>query len=142
MSDDTEAAVLCARLEVIVKKAEDAKAQAAAASRRVQAAYLLLEEEESKAAALEQTATAAHQCVPSSSSLAAALQLVLTASSTYEDTVVAGFHLQTAAVLNIRQLVNIILESSSTNYVSWRDLTKQALQLRPDQAHHGRCSIQ
>jgi hypothetical protein len=31
-------------------------------------------------------------------------------------------------VLNIRQLVNIILDSSSTSYVSWRDLMEQALQ--------------
>jgi hypothetical protein len=32
------------------------------------------------------------------------------------------------AVLNVRQLVNIILDSSSTNYASWRDLMEQALQ--------------
>jgi hypothetical protein len=103
-----------ARLEVIVKEAKDAEAQAAAARRHVQAA------------ALEQTATAARQRVPfsssSSSSPAAASQLVPTASSTYEDTVVAGLHLQAAAVLNVRQL------DSSTNYVSWRDLMEQALQ--------------
>jgi hypothetical protein len=59
MPDDIEAAALRARLEAIVKEAEDAEAQAAVARRRVQAAHLLLEEEESKAAALEQTAIAA-----------------------------------------------------------------------------------
>jgi hypothetical protein len=48
--------------------------------------------------------------------------LVHTVSSTYEDTVVAGLHLQTPAVLNVRQLVNIILDSSSTNYACCRDL--------------------
>ena len=132
MPDDTEAAALHARLEAIVKEAKDAEAQAAAARRRVQAARLLLEEEESKAAALEQTATAARQRVPSSSSSssspAAASQLVPTASSTYEDTVVAGLHLQAAAVLNVRQLVNIVLDSSSTTYANWRDLMEQALQ--------------
>jgi hypothetical protein len=63
----------------------------------------------------------------SSSSPAAASQLVPTASSTYEDTVVAGLHLQAAAGLNVRQLVNIVLDSS-TNYVSWHDLMEQALQ--------------
>jgi hypothetical protein len=73
---------LHARLKVIVKKAEDAEAQATAACRHVQAARLL--DEESKAATLEQMATAARQRVPSSSS---------SSSSTYEDTVVAGFHL-------------------------------------------------
>jgi hypothetical protein len=31
-------------------------------------------------------------------------------------------------VLNARQLVNIILDSSSTKYASWRDLMEQALQ--------------
>jgi hypothetical protein len=117
MPDDIEAAALRARLEAIVNEAEDAEAQAAVARRRVQAALLLLEEE-SKAAALEQTATAAR---PSSSSPAAASQLVPTASSTYEDTVVAGLHLQAVAVLNVRQLVNIVL-NSSTNYASWCDL--------------------
>jgi hypothetical protein len=70
--------------------------------------------------------------VPSSSSSSSspitASQLVPTASSTYEDTVVAGLHLQATAVLNVRQLVNIILDSASTNYTSWRDLMEQALQ--------------
>jgi hypothetical protein len=88
-------------------------------------------EEESKATALEQTATAAHQRVPSSpssvSSPAAAPPLVPTASLTYEDTVVAGLHLHAAAVLNVRQLVNIVLDSS-TNYACCRDLMEQALQ--------------
>jgi hypothetical protein len=131
MPDDTEAAALRARLEAIIKEAEDAEAQAAAARRRVQAVSLLLTEE-SKATALEQTATAACQRVPSSSSSAssptAAPSLVPTASSTYEDTVVAGLHLQVDAVLNVRQLVNIVLDSSSTNYACWRDLMEQALQ--------------
>jgi hypothetical protein len=119
MLDDIEAAALRVRLEAIAKEAEDAEAQAAAARRRVQAARLL--EEEFKAAALEQTATAVRQRVPSSSSSssspAAASQLVRTASSTYEDTVVARLHLQAAAVLNVRLLVNIVLDSS-TNYAS------------------------
>jgi transcriptional antiterminator Rof (Rho-off) len=132
MLDDIEVAALRARLEAIVKEAEDAEAQAAAAHRRIQAACLILEEEESKAAALEQMATATCQCVPSSSSSssspATASQLIPTASLTYEDTIVAGLHLQAAAVINVRQLVNIVLDSSSTNYASWRDLMEQALQ--------------
>jgi hypothetical protein len=52
--------------------------------------------------------------------------LVPTASSTYEDTVVVGLHLQAATVLNVRQLVNIVLDSS-TSYANWRDLMEQAL---------------
>jgi hypothetical protein len=100
--------------------------------RHVQAARLLLEEEEFNADALEQTTTAVRQRVPSSSSLssspAVASQLIPTASSTYEDTVITGLHLQAAAVLNVHQLVNIVLDSFSTNYASWRDLIEQALQ--------------
>jgi hypothetical protein len=120
MSDDIEAAALRARLEAIIKEADDAEAHAPAARRRVQDARLLLTEEECKATVLEQMATAARQHVPSSpssaSSPAVAPLLVPTASSTYEDTVVAGLHLQVAAILNVSQLVNIILDSSSTNY--------------------------
>jgi hypothetical protein len=119
MPDDTEAAALRAQVEAIIKEAEDAEAQAAATQRYVQAARLLAEEE-SKATALEQMATAARQRMPSlpssASSLAAASLLVSTASLTYEDTIVAGLHLQAATMLNVHQLVNIILDTSSTNY--------------------------
>jgi hypothetical protein len=63
----------------------------------------------------------------STSSPAAASPLVSTTSSTYEDTIIARLHLQAVVVLNVRQLVNIVLESSSTSYASWRDLMEQAL---------------
>jgi hypothetical protein len=53
-------------------------------------------------------------------------QLVPTTFSTYEDTDVAGLHLKATAVLNVCQLVNIVL-NSSTNYASWRDLMERAL---------------
>jgi hypothetical protein len=109
MSDNTEVAALRARLEAIVKEAEDVEAQTTAACHRVQAA------------ALEQTATTTCQRVPSLSSLSssptAASQLIPTSSSTYKDTVVVGLHLQAAIILNVRQLVNIILDFS-TNYAT------------------------
>jgi hypothetical protein len=128
MTTDTDTTALRTRLEAIVKEAEDTEEQAAAARRRVQATRLVLEEEETKAAALEQTAIAARQCVSTSSSAAAsASQIVPATSSSYEDTVVDGLHLQAAAVLNVRQLVNVVLDSF-TNYASWRDLMEQALQ--------------
>jgi hypothetical protein len=130
MSDDTEVAALRAQLEAIIKEAEDTEAQAATARRHVQAARLLLEEE-SKATALEQTATTAHQCVSSlsssSSSPVMASPLVPTTCSTYEDTVIAGLHVQAVTVLNVRQLVNIVLDSS-TNYTCGHDLMEHALQ--------------
>jgi hypothetical protein len=65
----------------------------------------------------------------SSSSTAAHTSQVIPATSlSNEDTVITGLHLQAVAVLNVRQLVNIILDSSSTNYASWHDLMEQALQ--------------
>jgi hypothetical protein len=63
----------------------------------------------------------------SASSPAAASPLVPTASSTYEDMIIAELHLQAAAVLNVCQLVSIVLDSS-TSYASWHDLMEQALQ--------------
>jgi hypothetical protein len=87
MPDDTEAAAHHARLEAIIKEAEDTEAQFAAARHHVQAARLLVTDEESKATALEQTAIVAHQRVPSSpssvSSPVVAPPLIPTASSTY-----------------------------------------------------------
>jgi hypothetical protein len=47
-----------------------------------------------------------------------ASQLVPTASWTYEDTIIARLHLQAVAVHNVHQLVNTVLDSSSTNYAS------------------------
>jgi hypothetical protein len=57
--------------------------------------------------------------------VAPASQVVHATSSSYEDTVVAGLHLQAAAVLNVRELVSIVLNSS--NYASWYNLMEQAL---------------
>jgi hypothetical protein len=127
MTIDTDATALRTQLEAIVKEDEEAKAKAVATRRRVQAARLLLEAEETKAAALEQAATAAQQRLQSSSSVAApTLQVVPATSSSYEDTVVVGLHLHAATVLNVRQLVNIVFDS--TNYASWHNLMEQALQ--------------
>jgi hypothetical protein len=97
MPDDTEAAALHAWLETIIKEAEDVEAQAA---------RLLPAEEESNTTTLEQTAIAARQHMPSLpssvSSPATAPPLVPTTSSTYEDTVITGLHLQPTTVLNVR----------------------------------------
>jgi hypothetical protein len=49
-------------------------------------------------------------------------------SSSYEETVVAGLHLQAAAVLNTRSLMNIVLDSTSTAYASWRDMMMMVLE--------------
>jgi hypothetical protein len=64
----------------------------------------------------------------SSSAAPSASQIIPATSSSYKDTVVVGIHLQAAAVLSVCQLVNIVLDSSSTNYASRRDLMEQVLQ--------------
>jgi hypothetical protein len=107
-----DAAALKAKLDALIKDAEE---KAVAARRRARAARTLLEEEEQTSAALEKAAVAARQLVPGSSSSAPHLSSV---TSSYEETVVAGLHLQVAAILNVRSLVNIILDSSSTTYAS------------------------
>jgi hypothetical protein len=121
----TDAAALKAKLDALVKDAEEAEEKAVAARRRARAARTLLEEEEQTAAALEKAAVAARQLVPGSSS---STTHTSPAASSYEETVVAGLHLQAAAVHNVRSLVNIVLYSSSTTYASWRDLMMMVLE--------------
>jgi hypothetical protein len=107
----------------LIKDAEDAEEKAVAARRRVRAARTLLEEQ--AAAALEKAAVAARQLVPGSST---GPNNTPSSSSSYEETVIAGLHLQAAVVLNVRSLVNIVLDSTSTTYASWRDLMMMVLE--------------
>jgi hypothetical protein len=120
---DVAAAALKAKLDALVKDAEEAEEKAVATRCCARAARTLLEEEQT-AAALEKAAVAARQLVPGSSSSASHPSPV---TSSYEETVVAGLHLQAAAILNVRSLVNIVLDSSST-YASWRDLMMMVLE--------------
>jgi hypothetical protein len=119
------AADLKAKLDALVKDAEEAEEKAVAARRHARAARTLLEEEEQTAAALEKAAVAARQLVPG---LSSGTVHTSPSSSSYEETVVAGLHLQAAAVLNVHSLVNIVLDSTSTAYASWRDLMMMILE--------------
>jgi hypothetical protein len=119
------AAALKAKLDALVKDAEEAEEKAVAARRRARATRTLLEEEEQAAAALEKAAVAARQLVPGSSS---GPNRTPPSSSSYEETVIACLHLQAAAVLNVRSLVNIVLDSCSTTNASWRDLMMMVLE--------------
>jgi hypothetical protein len=110
---------LKAKLDALVKDAEEAE-KAVATCRRARAARTLLEEEQ--AAALEKAAVAARQLVPGSSS--GTIHTSPTSSS-YEKTVVAGLHLQAAVILNVRSLVNIVLDSTYSNR---RDLMMMVLE--------------
>jgi hypothetical protein len=122
---DADAVALKDKLDALVKDAEKAEEKAVAARRRARAARTLLEEEEEQtSAALEKAVVAAHQLVPGSSS---GTVHTSRSSSSYEETVVADLHLQVAAVLNVRCLMNIILDSTSTAYASWCDLMMMVL---------------
>jgi hypothetical protein len=120
----TDTAALKAKLDALVKDAEEAEEKVVAARRRARPARTLLEEEQT-AAALEKAVVAARQLVPGSSS---STTHTPPAASSYEETVVAGLHLQAAAVLNVCSLVNIVLDSSSTAYTSWHDLMMMVLE--------------
>jgi hypothetical protein len=120
-----DATALKAKLDALRKDAEEAEEKAVAARRRARAARTLLEEEEQTAATLEKVTVTARQLVSGSSS---GTIHTSSSSSSYEETVVAGLHLQAAAVLNVRSLVNIVLDSTSTTYASWRDLMMMVLE--------------
>jgi hypothetical protein len=74
---------------------------------------------------LEKATVAARQLVPG---LLSSAPHTSPATSSYEETVVAGLHLHAVAVLNVRSLMNIVLDSSSTPYARWRDLMMMVLE--------------
>jgi hypothetical protein len=118
------AAALKAKLDALVKDVEEAEEKAVAARRRARAARTLLKEEQA-AAALEKAVVAARQLVPGSS---AGPNHTPPSSSSDEETVIADLHLQAAAALNVHSLMNIVLDSTSTTYASWRDLMMMVLE--------------
>jgi beta-glucosidase-like glycosyl hydrolase len=104
-----DAAALKAKLDALVKDAEEAEEKAVAARRRARAARTLLEEEQA-AATLEKVAVAARQLVPGSSS---GTNHTSPSSYSYEETVVAGLHLQPVAILNVLSFGGIEMIASS-----------------------------
>src|SRR5438105_11187619 len=107
MSTNTDAHALREWLEALVADAAAAEEKATAARCRVQAARQLLDEEQATAEDLERKAAAATQLLSSSSSG------ITTDTLSYEESVVAGLHIQAASVPNVRSLVNIVLEPTS-----------------------------
>jgi hypothetical protein len=81
----------------------------------VQAAHLLLEKEQAVAKGL----------LPSSSSSSTTSDMVDGAA--YDSTLVTNLHIQATAIPNVHQLVNIVLDITSSNYAIWRDLMLMAL---------------
>jgi hypothetical protein len=120
MPSDPETEALRQRLDALVKDADVAEAKAAAARRRVQAAGLLLEEEQTTATDLERKAATAKGLLPSSSSSSTTSDMV--AGAAYDSALLTNLYVQAMAVPNIRQLVNIVLGTTASNYAIWRDL--------------------
>jgi hypothetical protein len=114
MPSDPETEALRQRFDALVKVADAAEAKAAAARRRVQATHLLLEEEQATAANLERKAAVAKGLLPSSSSSSTMSNMV--DSAVYDSALITNLHVQATTVPNIHQLVNIVLDTTSSNY--------------------------
>jgi hypothetical protein len=112
---DPETEALWQQLDALAKDFDTAEAKVAAARCRVQAARLLLEEEQVAAADdLERKAAAAKGLLPSSSSSSTTSNMVDGAA--YDSALGTNLHVQATAIPNVRQLVNIVLDTTSSNY--------------------------
>jgi hypothetical protein len=120
MPSDPETEALWQWLDALVKDADVAEAKAAVARPR-----LLLEEEQAAAADHERKTAAAKGPLPSSSSSSTTSDMV--DGVAYDLTLVTNLHGQATTVPNVRQLVNIVLDNTSSNYTIWRDLMLMAL---------------
>jgi hypothetical protein len=125
MPSDPENEALQQWLDALVKDVDVAEAKAAAAHRHVQAAHLLLEEEHVIAANLKRKAAATKGLLPSSSSSSTTSNMVNGVA--YDSTLITNLHVQAMTVPNIHQLVNIVLDTMSSNYAIWCDLMLMAL---------------
>jgi hypothetical protein len=96
------------RLESLVKDPNTAEAKATDARCRVQAPQKLLEEEQSTIADLERKVAVAKGLLSSSSTPSTPATASTDASS--DAAIITNLHLQAMMVLNVRQLVNIVLE--------------------------------
>jgi hypothetical protein len=125
MPSDPETEALQQWLVALVKDIDVAEAKAPAAHRHVQFARLLLEEEQAAAANLKRKATATKRLLPSSSSSSTTFDMV--DGATYDSTLITNLHVQVMTVPNICQLVNIVLDTMSSNYAIWCDLMLMAM---------------
>jgi hypothetical protein len=131
---DAAAAALKAKLDALVKDAEEAEEKAVAARRRAQAARTLLEEEEQTAAALEKAAVAARQLVPGSSS---STPHTSSATSSYEawrrmDSVVLNW----ISISITPELHQVVRERGATARHLWLAIENQFLGNREQRTLH------
>jgi hypothetical protein len=107
-----------------------AEQEAAAARARVRAIVLLLEEEQAAVATLDSKVVAAAQQIPSSSATAPTPPPIRD-----ESVVIANLHAQACGVQNIRNMIGVVLDPSSTNYTRWRDQVMLTLERYELAAH-------
>jgi hypothetical protein len=125
MPSDPEIETLWQWLDALVKDVDAAEAKAAAARCRVRATRLLLEEEHATTADLERKAATTKGLLPSSSSSSTTSDMVDGAA--YDSALVSNLHVQAMTIRNVRQWVNIMLDTTSSNYAIWHDLMLMAL---------------
>jgi hypothetical protein len=87
--------------------------------------HLLLEEEQAAATDLERKAGVAKGLLRSSSSFSTMFDMI--DGVTYDSTLVTNLHVQATMVPNVCQLVNIVLDTTSSNYTICPDLMLIAL---------------
>jgi hypothetical protein len=112
-------------LDALVKGADIIEAKTTAACCHVQAARLLLEDEHATTINLERKAATAKGLLPSSSSSSTTSDMFNGAA--YNSTLITNLRVQAMTVQNVLQLVNIVLDTMSSNYAIWHDLMLMAL---------------
>jgi hypothetical protein len=127
MPSDPEIEALRQRLDAFVKDTDAAKAKATTAHRGVEATRMLLEEEHTTTTDLERKAATAKGLLPSSSSSSTTSNMV--DGAVYDSSLITNLQVQATVVQNVRQLMNIMLDTTSSNYTIWRDLMLMALTL-------------
>jgi hypothetical protein len=131
MADDAAASAALQRLiDDKLATLQAVEQEAAAARVRVRAIALLLEEEQDAVAALDAKVVAAAQQIPSSSAAAPTPPPIGD-----ESAVIANLHAQACSVQNIRNMIGIVLDPSSTNYARWRDQVMLTLERYELAAH-------
>jgi hypothetical protein len=106
-------------LDALVIATEAAEGKATTTCHHVLTACQLLDEEQAAAADLERQDTVAKNLVPGS--VSSLTTETMTDSSSNEDTVVINLHTQAVTMPNVHSLVNIVLDTTSSNYAWWRD---------------------
>jgi hypothetical protein len=85
---------------------------------------MLLEEEQATTTDLERKATATKGLLPSSSF---STMSDMVDGVAYNSTLVTNLHIQATTVPNVHQLVNIMLDTTSSNYAIWHEQMLMAL---------------